>query len=136
MPLNIEYDGRTYEFEELDLDVDDAEVIQKYVGRSMGDWANGLASCEVKSMIALWWVLRKEAGENPGAIGAKVPGFKPLRLFAAYAGAARAEADRLAEEKAAEEAGPDPTLPSASSPEPAGTETTPASGPATRSLPG
>ena len=134
MPVTIEYGGRSYEFEELDLDVDDAETIQKYVGRSLGDFANGLATCEVKSLTALWWLLRKQAGENPGAIAAKVPGFKPLRLFSAYVDGLKAEAARVAEEEAAKEAAkeaaavPDPTAaPSASSPGRGGTTTTPAS---------
>src|SRR5580704_14880650 len=96
MPVSIEYGGRSYEFEELDVELDDAVVIQAYVGRSMGDWANGLSTCEVKSMTALWWLLRKEAGQNPGPIGAKVPGFKPLRLFAAYVDGLKAEAERVA----------------------------------------
>jgi hypothetical protein len=133
MPLEIEYDDGTYTFEELDLDLDDAEVIQKYVGRSLGDWANGLATAEVKSLVALWWLLRKQAGERVGAIASKPPGFKPLRLYAAYADAVQAEAARLAaekEQKEAEEeaAQPDPTQAAPSSPAPAGTTTTPASG--------
>lgn len=143
MPLTIEFNGREYVYEELDLDIDDAEVIQKYVGRSMGDWANGLATCEVKSVTALWWLLRKEAGQNPGSIAAKVPGFKPLRLFSAYVDAVQAEAARVAAKeaakKAAEEAVPDPTgRPSASSPERRGTPTTPASASSApgQSLPG
>lgn len=142
MPLMIKFDGREFEFEELDLDIDDAEVIQKYVGRSIGDWANGLATCEIKSMIAFWWLLRKQAGDRPAAIAAKVPGFKPLRLFSAYADASKAEAERLAAEQAekeAAEAGADPTRPSPalSSPAPsAGTTTTPASVAATLSPPG
>ena len=136
MPLTIKFDGREFEFEELDLDLDEAETIQKYVGRNLGDWANGLATAEVKSLQALWWLLRKQAGERVGSIAAKVPGFKPLRLFAAYADAIKAEAARIEAEEAAKEAELDPTLPAPSSPAPAATTTTPASAPATPSLPG
>lgn len=136
MPLNIEFNGRTYEFEELDLDVDEAETIQKYVGRSLGDWANGLATCEVKSLQALWWLLRKQAGENPGSIASKVPGFRPLRLFAAYADAIKAEAARIEAQEAAKEAEPDPTRSAASSPGSAPTTTLLTSPAATPSLPG
>lgn len=140
-PLKIEYDGQVYEFDELDLDVDEAETIQKYAGRNLGDWSNGLDTCEVKSLVALWWLLRKRAGQNPGAITAKIAGFKPVKLFAGYAAAVKARAGELAAEEAEEiarqAAAPDPTrTPAASSPESAGTPTTPGATPATPSLPG
>lgn len=128
--LKIEYEGQVYEFDELDLDVDEAETIQKYVGRNLGDWTNGLSTCEVKSLVALWWVLRKRAGQNPGSIAAKVPGFRPVKLFYAFAEAYKAAADVQSEQEQ-EQAEPDPTNPSAvpSSPAPAGTATTPAAAP-------
>lgn len=140
--IMIEFEGQQYEYDELDLDVDEAETIQKYVGRSLGDWANGLSACEIKSIIALWWFLRKKAGQNPGAIAAKLPGFRPLQLYKAWAEAMTAEAARQEAEQAAKEAEAeavaDPTPPAApSSPERyAGTPTTPAPVPATLSLPG
>lgn len=128
-PLQIEFGGETYQFDELGLDLDEAETIQKYVGRSLGDWSNGLASCEIKSVMALWWLLRKQSGAPARSIAAKPPeGFMPLRLWSAWNDATLAEMQRLAAaEKAAEEeeAGPDPTLPALSSPAPAGTPTTP-----------
>ena len=128
--LQIEFGGQVYEFDELDLDLDECETIQKFVGRNLGDFANGVAACEVKSLMALWWAMRKRAGQNPGSIASKPPGFRPVQLFAAYSTAVKAEADRLeAEAKAAEEAAEaeaDPTRPAGSSPAPAGTTTTPA----------
>ena len=138
-PLKITYDGQVYELDELGLDLDEAEAIQKYVGRSMGDWANGLSTCEVKSVVALWWLMRKQAGQNPGAIAAKPPGFKPLKLWIAYVDATKAEAARqkAEDEAAGAEAEPDPTGPAGSSPaRSAGTPTTPDAAPATPSLPG
>jgi hypothetical protein len=138
-PLKIEYDGQVYEFDELDIDVDEAETIQKYAGRSLGDWSNGVSTCEVRSLVALWWLLRKRAGQNPGPIAAKVPGFRPAKLFAAWAQAAKAEADRLkAEQEAAEqEPEPDPTsLPAGSSPASASTPMPIPAAAATSSLPG
>lgn len=132
-PLQIKFGGETYEFDEFGLDLDECETVQKYVGRSLGDWSNGLDVCEVKSVMALWWVLRKQSGAPPRSIAGKPPeGFKPLMLWKAWKEAAFAEMERLAAaekaaEKAAEEeeAGPDPTLPAPSSPAPAGTPTTP-----------
>lgn len=105
--MKIEFSGQVYEFDELDLDLDEAEAIQKFVGRNLGDFSNGLATCEVKSLQALWWIMRKRAGQNPGSIASRPAGFRPVQLFAAWAGAVKAEADRQeAEAKAAEE---DPT---------------------------
>lgn len=131
-PLQIEFGGETYEFDEFGLDLDECETVQKYVGRSLGDWSNGLEVCEVKSVLALWWVLRKQSGAPPRSIAAKPPeGFRPLMLWKAWRVAAIAELERMAAAaKAAEEeeAGPDPTLPAPSSPAPAGTPTTTDSG--------
>lgn len=131
-PLNIGFDGENYEFDELGLDLDEAETIQKYVGRSLGDWSNGLSTCEIKSVMALWWLLRKQAGYPARSIAARPPeGFAPLRLWKAWNDATLAEIERLAAaRKAAEEAEsePDPTQPARSSPAPAGTPTTPDSG--------
>ena len=135
--LKIEYDGQVYEFDELDLDVDEAETIQKYVGRSLGDFSNGLAVCEVKSVVALWWVMRKRAGQNPGATIRPPAGFKPVVLFGAWVDAVRKETERLTAEAEAKEAEPDPTrLPADSSPAPAGTTTTPVPAAGDLSLPG
>ena len=145
MPLKIEFEGQVYEFDELDLDVDEAETIQKYVGRSLGDWSNGLSVCEIKSVMALWWLLRKRAGMPARSIAAAPqPGFKPLRLWNAWAEAVKAEGARVAAEQAAEQAAAeaaaaaDPTPPAApSSPErSAATPTTPVTAPATLSQPG
>lgn len=110
--MKIEFSGQVYEFDELDLDLDEAEAIQKFVGRNLGDFSNGLATCEVKSLQALWWVMRKRAGENPGSIASRPQGFRPVQLFAAWAGAVKAEADRQEQEKAEAEA--DPTAPGGS----------------------
>src|SRR6185312_3488916 len=93
--LKIKYDGHVYEFDELDLDVDEAETIQNYVGRSLGDFSNGLAVCEVKSIVALWWLLRKHAGQNPGKTIRPPEGFKPVVLFGAWVDAFKAETERL-----------------------------------------
>lgn len=108
--MKIEYDGESYEFDELDLDVDEAETIQKYVGRSLGDWSNGLATCEIKSVMALWWLIRKRGGFPARSIAAAAPaGFKPLRLWAAWADAVKAEAEARQAEQDAAEAEQDPT---------------------------
>jgi hypothetical protein len=131
-PLQVKFGGETYEFDELGLDLDEAETIQKYVGRSLGDWSNGLETCEIKSVMALWWLLRKQSGAPPRSIAAKPPeGFEPLRLWKAWRDATIAEMGRLADAIQAaeeEEAEPDPTLPAPSSPAPAGTPTTTDSG--------
>ena len=132
--MQIEFDGRTWDFDEESITVPEAIAIQGYVGRNLGDFANGITTCEVKSVVALWWLLRKRAGENPGSKITYPEGFRPVALFGAYAkaltaelAAAQAELEaKQAAEAEQEEAEADPTRPAGSSPGSAATTTTPA----------
>ena len=130
--MKIEYDGRTWGFDLEEMDVAQCEAVEKYVGKGLGEWANQMSAGSVKAIVALWWVMRAQAGENPGPVSDPGAGFRPVRLLAAFPAADLAEA-AVAEP----EPEPDPTLPAVpSSPGSAGTTTTPASGVPDQSLPG
>lgn len=125
--MKIDYDGRLWDFSLEDMTVGQCETVEKYVGKGLGDWANQMTAGGTKAIVALWWVMRAQTGDNPGPIGQ--PGdLRPVRLLSAFGEAADAE---LAARQAEAEAGgePDPTLVPGSSPEPGPTTTTPGSVP-------
>jgi hypothetical protein len=133
--VKIEYEGRAFDFDILRLTTEECEAIEKFTGaRGMGDWNNQLAVANTKAFQALWWAMRRHAGENPGPVAVRDPALLPLLLNNAYGTALEAE---LAAQEAAQEEEPDPTRPpAASSPASAGTTTTPASAAPPPSLPG
>lgn len=146
--MKIEYGGRVWEFDLEDMTVAQCEGVEKYVGKGLGEWSNQLAAGSVKSVVALWWVLRRQSGEDPGPVSQPGDDFRPVKLLAAFNAAMEAEAAALAAEQAEAEAKAeaeaaraaeaDPTLPppAPSSPASAGTTTTPASAALNLSLPG
>ena len=109
--MKIDYAGAVYDFDVMDLDTFECEQIEKFCQvKGMGDWANRLTSANTRALQALWWAVRRRAGEDAGPIGRPDPGFKPLAFSMAFSAAEAAEAE-AAEAKAADE--PDPTTPAA-----------------------
>ncbi len=101
--MKIDFDGRMWDLDILDIPVGQCEAVEKYVpAKGMGDWYNQLDAGNTKAVIALWWVLRKQAGEETGPISQPGDGFRPVRLLFAFNAAGRAEA--AAEAEAAEAA--------------------------------
>jgi hypothetical protein len=107
--VKINYDGRLWDFDLAEMDVAQCEGVEKYVGKGLGEWSNQLGAGSVKSVVALWWVLRRQAGQDapidPG------PGFRPVKLLAALNAAIEAEEAAGAQ---AGEAEADPTAPGGS----------------------
>lgn len=136
--MKIGYEGRGYEFDITRLNVAECEEIEKFCSaRGLGEWSNQLAVANTKALQALWWAMRRQAGEDPGPIARRDPGFLPVALNEGYVAAQVAEEEAAAKAAAeAAEAGPDPTPAAPSSPAPAATPTTPAAAPAPSPLPG
>lgn len=114
--MKIDFDGRLWDFDVEDIPVGHCEAVEKYVpSRGMGDWYNQLDAGHTKAVIALWWVIRKRAGEVTGPISQPGDDFRPLKLLSAFNKALQAEVEaRAAEEEAAAQAAeeePDPTAP-------------------------
>ena len=135
--MKIDYDGRLWDFSLEEMDVAQCEAVERYVGKGLGEWANQMGAGGVKAIIALWWVMRAQAGGSPGPVDEPGGGFRPVKLLAAFhaADAAQASADAVleAEAIAAAQAEPDPTrTPAAGSPASAPA----ADGPTAESLPG
>ena len=102
--MKIDYDGRIWDFDVTEMDVAQCEAVEKYVGKGLGEWANQLGAGSIKSLIALWWLIRVQAGEDPGPI-APDPAFKPVKLLLGWNAAEAAEAEPEPEG----EPEPDPT---------------------------
>ena len=135
--MKIDYEGRVYEFDFARLTVGECEDIEKFTGvKGLGEWSLQLQLANTKALQAAWWAIRRQAGEDPGPIARRDPGFLPVALSEALAEAEKAEAEAAAAAAAQDDdAEPDPTRSARSSRTPAGTPTTPApaAGP---SLPG
>lgn len=127
--MKIDYDGRTWEWDVAEMDVAQCEAVEKYVGKGLGEWANQLGAGSIKSIVALWWVIRRQAGENPGPIGQPDPSFRPVQLLMAFNAADAAEAGAAAAQPEPEPE-PDPT-PAGGSPLYDATRTTWGAGPGT-----
>ena len=96
--MRIDYQGAVYEFDVTDLDVGECEQIEKFCQvKGMGDWANQLGSANTRAIQALWWAVRRHAGEDPGPIARRDPEFRPLAFSLAYSAAEKAEADESAD---------------------------------------
>lgn len=135
--MKIEYEGRVYEFDVTRLSVPECEAIEKFVpARGLGEWSGQLQAANTKALRALWWAVRRHAGEDPGAIGAADPAFLPIAFSQAYAAAEAAEEAKAEAAAKAAEADPTNPPPARSSPGSAATTTTPASGAVSPSLPG
>lgn len=135
--MKIDYDGRTWKFDVEDIPVGQCEAVEKYVpAKGMGDWSNKVDAGNTKAVIALWWLMRKQAGEEPGPISQPGDSFLPVKLLFAFNAAQLAEVQAAVEAAEAAEAEPDPTRtsPALSSPGPAGT-TTMTGGPAAAAAP-
>ena len=91
--MKIDYDGRMWDFDVTEMDVAQCEAVEKYVGKGLGEWANQLAAGSIKSLVALWWVIRRQAGEHPGPVGQDDPSFRPVKLLTGFNAAEAAEAD-------------------------------------------
>src|SRR5690242_19463166 len=121
------------------MDVAQCEAVEKYVGKGLGEWANQMGAGGIKAIIALWWVMRAQAGENPGPVDEPGGGFRPVKLLAAFHAADAAQAEAEAEALrplVAAEAEPDPTrMPEGGSPESAPAPAA-ADWPTAESLPG
>lgn len=111
--MKISYDGRLWDFELEEMSVRECEAVEKYVGKGLGEWANQMGAGSVKAIVALWWVLRSQAGEDPGPVVTVPDGFRPVKLLAAFHAAD--EAGPAAAQP--EEAEADPTTTAAGSPE-------------------
>jgi hypothetical protein len=120
--MKIDFDGRLWDFGLEEMDVAQCEAVEKYVGKGLGEWSNQMAAGSVKSIIALWWVMRAQAGDNPGPVGDPGAGFMPVKLLVALNAAV--DAEQAAGAEVAAEAEADPTRTPAGSPGPAGTATT------------
>ena len=135
--MNIDYEGRVYDFDITRLTVPECEEVEKFSGaRGLGDWNNQLKVANTKALQALWWVIRRHAGEDPGPIARRDPALLPLALNNAYVDAELAERAAAAAAAKAAEADPTQLPPAGSSPVSAGTPTTPAGVAATLSPPG
>ena len=134
--MKIDYDGRLWDFDLAEMDVAQCEGVETYVGKGLGEWSNQLGAGSVKSVVALWWVMRRQAGEDAGPVPQPDGGFRPVKLLAALNAAIEAEeaagAEAAALAAAEAEAGP---MTPGGSPAPAGTATTGDASPAA-SLPG
>ena len=111
--MKIDYDGRIWDFDVTEMDVAQCEAVEKYVGKGLGEWANQLGAGSIKSLIALWWLIRVQAGEDPGPVGVPDPAFKPVKLLLGWNAAEAAEAAPEPEG----EPEPDPTKRTDGSPE-------------------
>jgi hypothetical protein len=105
--VKIDYRGAVYDFDVTDLDIGECEQIEKFCQvKGMGDWANQLGSANTRAIQALWWVVRRHAGEDAGVISRRDPEFRPLAFSLAYSAAEKAEADEADDPGEADEEDP------------------------------
>jgi hypothetical protein len=100
--MKIDFEGRTWSYDESDITVTDAEVIEKETGGNVIDWSKSLAEVNARSYKILYWLMRSQSGD-------------PVPLdqvnFRLYPFVAAINAAIQAEVAAAAAGEPDPTAP-------------------------
>jgi len=100
--MKIDFEGRTWSYDDEDITVDDAEVIEKETGGSVADWAQSRAGVGSKAYRILYWLMRSQNGDPVPLADVN---FRLLPFVEAFTNALRAET------ATAEAAAPDPTVP-------------------------
>lgn len=128
--MKIEFEGRTWAYDEDEITISQAELIeaegpwawmaraegsdpQQRSGRSLFDWRQALSEGSPRAYRVLYWLMRAQDGEP---IPLDQADCAYLKLIAAFGQAWAAEMKAAAEA----EGEPDPTKPPATPPTPAG----------------
>ena len=106
--MKIEYDGETYQFDDQDITLKQAMVVQLHTGLSISAWQDALNVEDgtdpgpewLKSIQCLYWLVM---AQNDITVPIADADFKVARFLSAYAAAAKAESDAKPPEP------PDPT---------------------------
>lgn len=106
--MKIEYDGETYEFDDQDVTLKQAMVVQMHTGLSIAAWQNSLDVEDggdpgpewLKSVQCLYWLVMAQNGITVPIADAD---FKVAKFLGAYSDAVKAEAAAKPPEQ------PDPT---------------------------
>ena len=103
--MKLDFEGRVWQLEPLDVDMTQGEAIAAYTGLSLTAWYKSLLDTDSvawgKSIRCLYWLMREQNGDP---VPLESANFAPLKLFAAFG-------DALAADQPAQEAEPDPTKP-------------------------
>ena len=95
--MKIEYDGGTYQFDDQDITLKQAMVVQLHTGLSISAWQDALNVEDgrdpgpewLKSVQCLYWLVM---AQNDITVPIADADFKVARFLSAYAEAAKAEA--------------------------------------------
>ena len=112
--MKIDFEGRTWQLETGDVDMEQGLAITAYTGMTLVTWEQSLAAdpekdpesygpAWLKSMRCLYWLMRAQNGEP---VPLESANFAVMRFFAVWGQAAAAEAgDQVAEEDPTKPAG-------------------------------
>jgi hypothetical protein len=87
--VKITYEGTVYDLDMDDIDVKQAQKIEKHIGGTMGEWEEGMARASADCLQALGWLVFTGGDSTPIA----EVNFKLMRLGKALSEAQAAEAE-------------------------------------------
>ena len=104
--MKIEFEGRVYDYDLDDLDVEQAMKIEKHVGGTLLDWEQGLEKVSAPCFQALGWLVL-----HSGDLDVPIDGlnFKVMKLARVWIEAMERERAAAAQDE------PDPTTPAGAS---------------------
>jgi hypothetical protein len=94
--LIIEYEGEKYDYDEDDMDIDQAVKIEKHIGGPMLDWEQGMGTGRAECVRVLGWLILHRGSLDVPIASVQ---FKYGKLMKAFSAAAEKQA---AEQAAAE----------------------------------
>lgn len=112
--MQIQFQGRTYSYDETKIDINQAYVIKANTGWTIRGWQENLEQLDPHAIAHLWWIILAQNGETRNI--ADLGNFPVVALMVAIGEAAEAEQAR---QTAGQPGGPTPPAP-ASPPAPNG----------------
>lgn len=100
----IEYEGKSFDLDIEELEVDEARVIKRYAGMTLKGFEEGLAEGDPDALTCLYWLILRQNGEEHNIERIK---FKPVKLARAVSVAQEAEAAKAKAEEAPKDEEPE-----------------------------
>lgn len=81
--MQIEYEGKSYDFDMEDMDILQANAIQDATGMTIKQWQDELKELNPRALQAMWWLILVQNGHNPKS-DLRTVNVKPLKLGLAF----------------------------------------------------
>lgn len=89
--MKIDFDGKTYDLDPTEIDIDEAMFIKVKFGFSLKGWQEALEESDPAALKALYWLMMKQNGTR---VDVDRVNFKVVKFIEAFDQAQKAEGDQ------------------------------------------